>query len=146
MLFRSVITEAAIEGKSDWLRGLKENVIIGRLIPAGTGFSGFEEELRAEAGPHPDILEEDGMGYRRMQNLRPDYTVEMPAPSASMAVLDDPSDEDLVATRSRHGIEASASGLAAFTRPTVEEGLEEELIADPAALEGLQEEGLLSDE
>ncbi|MFI0402427.1 MAG: DNA-directed RNA polymerase subunit beta', partial [Cyanobium sp.] len=42
-----VLTEAAIEGKSDWLRGLKENVIIGRLIPAGTGFSGFEEELRA---------------------------------------------------------------------------------------------------
>ena len=37
-----VLTEAAIEGKSDWLRGLKENVIIGRLIPAGTGFSGFE--------------------------------------------------------------------------------------------------------
>jgi len=32
-----VLTEAAIEGKSDWLRGLKENVIIGRLIPAGTG-------------------------------------------------------------------------------------------------------------
>ena len=34
-----VLTEAAIEGKSDWLRGLKENVIIGRLIPAGTGFN-----------------------------------------------------------------------------------------------------------
>lgn len=38
-----VLTEAAIEGKSDWLRGLKENVIIGRLIPAGTGFNAFEE-------------------------------------------------------------------------------------------------------
>ncbi|SBO44623.1 DNA-directed RNA polymerase subunit beta' [Cyanobium sp. NIES-981] len=141
-----VLTEAAIEGKSDWLRGLKENVIIGRLIPAGTGFSGFEEELRAEAGPHPDILEEDGMGYRRMQNLRPDYTVETPAPAAQTAVLDDPSEEDLEATRSRHGLEASASTTAAFTRPTLEEGLEEELVADPAALEGLQEEGLLSDE
>ena len=34
-----VLTEAAIEGKKDWLNGLKENVIIGRLIPAGTGFS-----------------------------------------------------------------------------------------------------------
>ena len=33
-----VLTKAAIEGKVDWLRGLKENVIIGRLIPAGTGF------------------------------------------------------------------------------------------------------------
>jgi DNA-directed RNA polymerase subunit beta' len=144
-----VLTEAAIEGKSDWLRGLKENVIIGRLIPAGTGFSGFEEELRAEAGPHPDILDEDAMNYRRMQNLRPDYTVEMPAapaPGSAGALLDDPSDEDLEATRSRHGIEASASTMAAFTRPTVEEGLEEELIADPAALEGLQEEGLLTDD
>jgi DNA-directed RNA polymerase subunit beta' len=141
-----VLTEAAIEGKSDWLRGLKENVIIGRLIPAGTGFGGFEEELRAEAGPHPDILEEEAAGYRRNQNLRPDYTVEMPAPAVTAAVLDDPSDEDLEATRSRHGIEAAASGFAAFTRPTADEGLEEELIADPAALEGLQEEGLLSDD
>jgi DNA-directed RNA polymerase subunit beta' len=33
-----VLTDAAIEGKTDWLHGLKENVIIGRLIPAGTGF------------------------------------------------------------------------------------------------------------
>ncbi|BAZ12952.1 DNA-directed RNA polymerase subunit beta' [Calothrix sp. NIES-4071] len=38
-----VLTEAAIEGKSDWLRGLKENVIIGRLIPAGTGFNTYDE-------------------------------------------------------------------------------------------------------
>ncbi len=37
-----VLTEAAIEGKSDWLRGLKENVIIGRLIPAGTGFNAYD--------------------------------------------------------------------------------------------------------
>ena len=34
-----VLTESAIEGKIDWLRGLKENVIVGRLIPAGTGFN-----------------------------------------------------------------------------------------------------------
>ncbi|MEM6610681.1 MAG: DNA-directed RNA polymerase subunit beta' [Cyanobacteria bacterium P01_C01_bin.72] len=40
-----VLTEAAIEGKSDWLRGLKENVIIGRLIPAGTGFNTAEEPM-----------------------------------------------------------------------------------------------------
>ena len=143
-----MLTEAAIEGKSDWLRGLKENVIIGRLIPAGTGFSGFVEELRAEAGPHPDILAEDPAGYRRMQNLRPDYTVEMPAASAarSTSVLDDPSDEDLEATRSRHGIEANASNFAAFTRPGGDSELQEDQLPDPAALEGLQEEGLLSDE
>ena len=38
-----VLTKAAIEGKVDWLRGLKENVIIGRLIPAGTGFNSYSE-------------------------------------------------------------------------------------------------------
>ncbi|MGD1948070.1 MAG: DNA-directed RNA polymerase subunit beta' [Leptolyngbyaceae cyanobacterium] len=43
-----VLTEAAIEGKSDWLRGLKENVIIGRLIPAGTGFNAYEERATPE--------------------------------------------------------------------------------------------------
>lgn len=33
-----VLTQAAMQGKTDWLRGLKENAITGRLIPAGTGF------------------------------------------------------------------------------------------------------------
>jgi DNA-directed RNA polymerase subunit beta' len=40
-----VLTEAAIEGKTDWLRGLKENVIIGRLIPAGTGYNAYDQHL-----------------------------------------------------------------------------------------------------
>jgi DNA-directed RNA polymerase subunit beta' len=31
------LSEAAIRGKTDWLMGLKENVIVGHLIPAGTG-------------------------------------------------------------------------------------------------------------
>jgi DNA-directed RNA polymerase subunit beta' len=34
-----VLTDAAIKGKIDTLEGLKENVIVGRLVPAGTGFS-----------------------------------------------------------------------------------------------------------
>ena len=38
-----VLTQAAISGKTDYLRGLKENVIMGRLIPAGTGFMRYEE-------------------------------------------------------------------------------------------------------
>nr|BDA98855.1 RNA polymerase beta'' subunit [Chroomonas debatzensis] len=42
-----VLTEAAIEGKADWLRGLKENVIIGRLIPAGTGFNAYLDNSRS---------------------------------------------------------------------------------------------------
>jgi DNA-directed RNA polymerase subunit beta' len=36
-----VLTEAALQGKIDYLRGLKENVIVGRLIPAGTGFRSY---------------------------------------------------------------------------------------------------------
>ena len=37
-----VLTEAALKGKTDYLRGLKENVIVGRLIPAGTGYREYE--------------------------------------------------------------------------------------------------------
>lgn len=56
-----VLTEAAIEGKSDWLRGLKENVIIGRLIPAGTGFNAYEEPTPTELDPVFDnsMLDDD---------------------------------------------------------------------------------------
>ena len=42
-----VLTEAAILGKRDELRGLKENVIVGRLIPAGTGLAYHESRKRA---------------------------------------------------------------------------------------------------
>ena len=38
-----VLTEAAINGKVDHLRGLKENILMGRLIPAGTGFAGYQK-------------------------------------------------------------------------------------------------------
>jgi len=58
-----VLTEAAIQGKTDDLRGLKENVIMGRLIPAGTGLppykrlqvivEGDEQRERAEAPAAP---------------------------------------------------------------------------------------------
>ncbi|MDD3614003.1 MAG: DNA-directed RNA polymerase subunit beta' [Clostridiales bacterium] len=60
-----VLTEAAIKGKSDPLIGLKENVIIGKLIPAGTGMSRYRnievEKLLAdqEDGDFDDILDLD---------------------------------------------------------------------------------------
>jgi DNA-directed RNA polymerase subunit beta' len=49
-----VLTEAALAGKMDHLRGLKENVIIGHLIPAGTGFSTFRE---SEVRVRPEALD-----------------------------------------------------------------------------------------
>ena len=42
-----VLTEAAVTGKIDKLRGLKENVIIGKLIPAGTGFNAEKDEIES---------------------------------------------------------------------------------------------------
>jgi len=44
-----VLTEAAVTGKEDDLRGLKENVVVGRLIPAGTGLAYHLERRRQEA-------------------------------------------------------------------------------------------------
>jgi DNA-directed RNA polymerase subunit beta' len=40
-----VLTDASTEGKTDYLQGLKENVAVGRLIPAGTGTPGIEDML-----------------------------------------------------------------------------------------------------
>ena len=68
-----VLTEAAVEGRTDQLLGLKENVIIGKLIPAGTGMQTLLERQRQkellEAGPAesgedgedaPAALEDEG--------------------------------------------------------------------------------------
>ena len=54
-----VLTEAAIMGKKDDLRGLKENVIVGRLVPAGTGLS-FHNK-RKNQGKIPEIRIESGI-------------------------------------------------------------------------------------
>jgi DNA-directed RNA polymerase subunit beta' len=58
-----VLTEAAIEGKSDWLRGLKENVIIGRLIPAGTGYNAYEDSpaMDMDSAYDSPIIDDDMM-------------------------------------------------------------------------------------
>jgi len=52
-----VLTEAAISGKADLLEGLKENVIVGRLIPAGTGAA--ISKLRAVANKRDDLILEE---------------------------------------------------------------------------------------
>jgi len=63
-----VLTEAAVSGKIDYLMGLKENVIIGHLIPAGTGINRYksiiverEEEAEAakEAGEEKEAVVAD---------------------------------------------------------------------------------------
>jgi DNA-directed RNA polymerase subunit beta' len=58
-----VLTEASLAGKTDYLRGLKENVIMGRLIPAGTGLSLYRKlgiKTAVEELPISEIPEESG--------------------------------------------------------------------------------------
>ena len=80
-----VLTEAAIDGRSDSLVGLKENVIIGKLIPAGTGMPMYND-IRTEA---------------------PNYT-----PMAFWSADDEDADLDL-ADRLRASLESSGSGFSA---------------------------------
>jgi len=58
-----VLTEASINGKVDYLRGLKENVIMGRLIPAGTGLEYYRRvKIAGEELPEEEMMPETGMG------------------------------------------------------------------------------------
>jgi DNA-directed RNA polymerase subunit beta' len=58
-----VLTEAAISGRTDDLRGLKENVIMGRLIPAGTGLPAYKrldvivEDTKGETYPLRSVVQ-----------------------------------------------------------------------------------------
>ena len=51
-----VLTEAAVTGKRDYLRGLKENVVVGRLIPAGTGLAYHKERKNRKALSNEDAV------------------------------------------------------------------------------------------
>ncbi len=69
-----VLTEAAVNGKRDELRGLKENVIVGRLIPAGTGFAYHEErrrKRRQQSGVDPAAVAAEALAQFETQ---PDRT------------------------------------------------------------------------
>ncbi|MEA5603158.1 DNA-directed RNA polymerase subunit beta'' [Nostoc sp. UHCC 0252] len=104
-----VLTEAAIEGKSDWLRGLKENVIIGRLIPAGTGYNTYEE---------PGAIE--------------DYAAEIS--SSVLDEVDDPLDMVLDDRTARaYNLDSPTLGESGFGSRRAERSIldeEDELIAD----------------
>ena len=72
-----VLTESAVRGSSDYLRGLKENVIVGRLIPAGTGLTYHAERRKSRAQLKLDMPEvpEEGSPYDELyepDELEPD--------------------------------------------------------------------------
>jgi len=67
-----VLTEAAINGKVDYLRGLKENVIMGRLVPAGTGMEYYRQVKIAGEEPVVEPTLESIPGYE--EDARVQYT------------------------------------------------------------------------
>jgi DNA-directed RNA polymerase subunit beta' len=63
-----VLTEAAINGRVDYLRGLKENVIMGRLIPAGTGMEHYRRvKIAGEDAVDEPVQEPDAVGADSFQ-------------------------------------------------------------------------------
>ncbi|MGI2068309.1 DNA-directed RNA polymerase subunit beta' [Shewanella sp. MF08487] len=64
-----VLTEAAVGGKSDQLRGLKENVIVGRLIPAGTGYAYHKTRNEARAKKNAPVVVNKITASEAEQNL-----------------------------------------------------------------------------
>jgi DNA-directed RNA polymerase subunit beta' len=108
-----VLTEAACKGKNDPLLGLKENVIIGKLIPAGTGMSRYRSirvlTLDEEGNPLPET--------ESMVGGEPDAAALPPG----MALALNP-DVDVPVQAGRPGDEAAPAAVAADHGPTPETG------------------------
>jgi DNA-directed RNA polymerase subunit beta' len=78
-----VLTEASVRGARDTLRGLKENVIVGRLIPAGTGLKALQERRLAEmelSAAQLDTLEKARATASSADMMIDEPIVEAPAP------------------------------------------------------------------
>ena len=65
-----VLTDAAIRGKKDHLLGLKENVIIGKIIPAGTGMARYRN-LEPQAVNEVEIIEEVPVTEEATETVEP---------------------------------------------------------------------------
>ena len=66
-----VLTEAAVTGKKDYLRGLKENVVVGRLVPAGTGLT-YHAERKAEREKERQRSSEAGTDLKSIEQALSD--------------------------------------------------------------------------
>lgn len=71
-----VLTDASIKGKVDHLRGLKENIIIGKLIPAGTGMKQYDQVEIDYEGIAEDLARIEGLNTH-VEDEMPEETVEM---------------------------------------------------------------------
>ncbi|MBM4438080.1 MAG: DNA-directed RNA polymerase subunit beta', partial [Actinobacteria bacterium] len=96
-----VLTEAVVEGRVDHLYGLKENVIIGKLIPAGSGWQHYADKALADQQAAAGVLTEDGSAA--MLN----------APRGAELGLDVDEDEDEDEDEAEDGEEALSGGRLA---------------------------------
>jgi DNA-directed RNA polymerase subunit beta' len=84
-----VLTEAAVRGMRDDLRGLKENVIVGRLIPAGTGYAHHEDRRRTQE----EILSAELKELDMQQQLRAEAAAATAAAAAAAEGEQPPAEE-----------------------------------------------------
>ena len=96
-----ILTDAATLGKVDSLRGFKENVITGHLIPAGTGSEKFQrlvpEKLGEELPPELDILEDDDEYLDEDDEIQEEYIYDADEAGNDLeedAVSDEETDEE----------------------------------------------------
>ncbi len=88
-----VLTEAAIKGKVDHLVGLKENVIIGKLIPAGAGISAYRE-MAETIVPDPEPQEPMDLAYEEFEEANPETAEVFPATEPETIEVSVPADGD----------------------------------------------------
>src|ERR671919_2635162 len=82
-----VLTEAAISGRIDYLRGLKENVIMGRLIPAGTGMEYYR---------NVDVERDETIGESEREEEFPEVLGGIEIPASPHTVTPTTGDGDIV--------------------------------------------------
>jgi len=120
-----VLTDAAVNGKVDNLEGLKENVIVGRLIPAGTGGMMSRRQVEAE---------------RRDQLVLAEREKRAAAAQAIAIAAQPPEAEEPPATEEPPEVEESAGAEPSEAEQSA--GAEESAAAEPAVEQSVEEEGV----
>lgn len=123
-----VLTDAAIKGKNDKLQGLKENVIIGKLIPAGTGMKRYKN-IELDYGVNAEIME----NYTRQQELESRLRDE----EYNGRLLDDAAEDDLLVDEDIE--EAEEDGLTDDLFADEIDELIDGLVAEPETDELIEE-------
>ena len=99
-----MLTDASIKGKVDDLRGLKENIIIGQLIPAGTGMKSYRQSGITYDGMEEDIERIAGLKARKNELLTDDEPLSI-----------DDEEEDAPVAGERNEVEDDAAASAKET-------------------------------